>query len=119
MTSRLVHSIRAKLVNSVWCRGSQCIATLHSSFLIKFDFKKDAISVIGGKIVSKQSLGWGGGEQKYNLAIVDPFGDENIGRTVSPLGIDLIKGAFREAESILAGSRPHDLFKPVEDSHVN
>ncbi|KAL6561959.1 hypothetical protein OROGR_002966 [Orobanche gracilis] len=79
-----------------------------------YDFENDAISIIGGHVVSKQSLGWGGGEQKYALAIVDPFGADNVGRTVSFDGRKQIMISFKNAERILGGTRPQMLFKRVE-----
>lgn len=94
----------------------QLLRTFFHYYNKEHDFNRNAISIIGGQVVSKQSLGWGGGGQKYTLSIVDPFGPENIGRTVSYQGMVQIKVAFDKAESILAGSKPHDLFRPVNQN---
>lgn len=57
---------------------------------------------------------WHGGEQRYTLAIVDPFGVQNVGRSVSFGGMKKIKKAFEAGENILHGSKPRDLFRPVD-----
>ncbi|XP_074332440.1 poly(A) RNA polymerase cid11-like [Apium graveolens] len=83
------------------------------------DYTTMAISIRGGCLVTKQSLGWPEDETGYRLAILDPFKGDNAGERVKRGWLRRMRKAFKHAREILEdGSRFERLFEPFDFNEI-
>lgn len=74
-----------------------------SGILLFFEQFSFCFIIVSKKLIElsyhrKNTLGWGSAE-KYTLATVDPFGDENVGRILI-VRVLKIKGAFAKCNCL-------------------
>ncbi|KAK1371213.1 hypothetical protein POM88_037305 [Heracleum sosnowskyi] len=81
-----------------------------------FDFKVHAISLSHAGLVNKADLGWPHTDVEGNVilenqvVILNPYGSENMSRSVSKDGMQIIEDAFKAACKILLDGRAKALF---------